>query len=83
MNKLPTQLRWRDFVQVVQSLGYMEMKSKRGSARSFHNPSRNPQIVTFHQPHGGDTIRQGTLTEYIKKLGLDRDEFMRILKEVS
>jgi hypothetical protein len=55
------------------------MESNRGSARDFHNPNRIPVIVTFHEPHGGDTIRQGTLCEYLRKLKIDRDHFMKLL----
>jgi predicted RNA binding protein YcfA (HicA-like mRNA interferase family) len=81
MSKLPTQLPWRKFVRVLQSLGYAEMKSKRGAARSFFCSSRDPQVVTFHEPHGGDNIKQGTLTEYIRKLKLERDDFLKSLHD--
>lgn len=64
---------------VLDQLGYTPMKSKHGSARSFHNPNRQPPVVTFHEPHGNETIRQGTLREYIRKLHLERDEFLRLL----
>jgi predicted RNA binding protein YcfA (HicA-like mRNA interferase family) len=81
MEKLPTQLTWRKFVRVLEALGYAPMKSKRGAARSFHNPQRNPPVVTFHEPHGGDTIRQGTLTDYLNKLNLERDKFMELIQD--
>lgn len=81
MGKLPTQLQWRKFVAVLKALGYEQMKSGQGSARNFYNPNRHPHVVTFHEPHKGDNIRQGTLSEYLRKLLLDRDEFSRILDE--
>lgn len=78
--KLPAQLKWRDFLCVLKQLGYQQMKSKQGSARSFHNPNRQPDVVTFHEPHGGDTLRPGTLREYLRKLRLNKDEFLMLLK---
>lgn len=79
MAKLPTQLPWRKFVAILKSLGYTELPSKGGSARNFHNPQRIPELVTFHEPHGGDTLRQGTLSEYLRKLDLSREEFFQLL----
>ena len=80
MAKLPTQLAWRKFVAVLKALGYQEMKSGQGSARNFHNPNRDPQLVTFHEPHKGDNLRQGTLSEYLRKLKIGRDEFMKLIR---
>jgi len=79
---LPTQLKWRDFVHVLKQLNYEPCGGKAGSARNFKNgnpPAGMPPIVTFHEPHGSDTIRQGTLGMYIRKLGISRDEFLRLL----
>jgi len=77
---LPAQLKWRDFVYVLKKLGYEECSSKGGSARNFKTsaPGR-PPIVTFHEPHGSSTLRQGTLREYIRKLEISRDDFLRLL----
>jgi predicted RNA binding protein YcfA (HicA-like mRNA interferase family) len=77
---LPAQLTWREFLCVLAQLGYNQLKNKRGSARSFHNPDREPQIVTFHEPHGKNPIRIGTLREYIEKLRLSREDFLKLLK---
>lgn len=79
-SKLPPQLTWREFVCVLEFLGYQQMKNKRGSARSFHSKTRLPSPVTFHEPHGKDPIREGTLREYLRKLQLERDEFLKILE---
>jgi len=80
---LPRQLSWREFVCVLTKLGYKQMKNKRGSARSFHSTMREPNLVTFHEPHGKDWIREGTLREYLRKLKLDRDEFLKLLQGCS
>ena len=77
---LPAQLTWREFLCVLSQLGYRHLKNKRGSARSFHNPDREPPIVTFHEPHGKNPIRAGTLREYIEKLRLTKEEFLKLLK---
>ena len=79
MEKLPAQLPWREFVRVVEKLGYEQLPSGKGSARSFHNAKADPPLVTFHEPHGKDPIRRGTLREYLRKLKLDRDTFFRLL----
>jgi predicted RNA binding protein YcfA (HicA-like mRNA interferase family) len=79
MSKLPKQLTWREFVCVLEKLGYTPMKSGHGSARSFHCEFRAPSPVTFHEPHGKDRLREGTLREYIRKLGLSREDFLHLL----
>jgi predicted RNA binding protein YcfA (HicA-like mRNA interferase family) len=78
--RLPAQLTWREFLCVLSQLGYQQLKNKRGSARSFYNPSRQPQVVTFHEPHGSSPIRTGTLREYINKLLLSKERFLELLK---
>lgn len=80
MPGLPAQLPWRRFVCVLKSLGYQELSSKAGAARSFHNPNGQPPVVTFHEPHKGDTLRLGTLSEYLRKLQLSREEFLDLLR---
>jgi predicted RNA binding protein YcfA (HicA-like mRNA interferase family) len=79
--KLPAQLAWRDFVCVLKFLGYSLYESKPGSARVFHSQHREPKLVTFHEPHGKDPIRTGTLREYIRKLDLTKEQFLEILKD--
>ena len=76
---IPPNLRWRDFKRAVEKLGYSLFENKRGSARTFRNPNRIPEFVTFHEPHGSDTIRKGTLRDYINKLALQPKEFLELL----
>jgi len=81
MAELPAQLTCREFLSVRVALGYEQMPSGRGSARSFRKKGSDPaEIVTFHQPHGKDTIRSGTLRAYIRNLGLAKEEFVRLLQ---
>jgi hypothetical protein len=70
---LPTQLKWNLFVRALKTLKYKQLPSKGGSARHFRRGVEDP--VTFHEPHGNDTLRQGTLTEYLRKLKISREEF--------
>jgi hypothetical protein len=56
MPGLPTQLPWRRFVCVLRKLGYTAQKGKAGSARSFINPGRNPNVVSLREPHLGDNL---------------------------
>jgi len=79
-SKLP-QLSWRRFVCVLSKLGYKPAKAKRGSARSFVSSFRQPAVVTFHEPHGKDTLPEGTLRAYLRKLNLNREEFLQLLEK--
>ena len=79
MSEFPNELTWRDFEHVLKKLGYEPCKSKAGSARTFTNPHRDPEFVTFHEPHGKDRLRKGTLREYVRKLNLGREELLEML----
>lgn len=79
MSKLPTQLEWRRFVAAAKVLGYEQLPSSGGSARNFYNPNREPAVVTVHEPHKGDTIKQGTLSEYLRKFHISREQFFEAL----
>ena len=81
MPGLPTQLPWRRFVCVLRKLGYTAQKGKAGSARSFLNPSRSPQVVSFREPHPGENVLRPMLHEYLRKLLLTPEEFIRLLED--
>ncbi len=51
-------------------------KGKAGSVR-FRISTHNPNIVTFREPHPGQNVRPTMLHEYLCKLLLSPDEFMR------
>jgi predicted RNA binding protein YcfA (HicA-like mRNA interferase family) len=82
VSKLPTQLRWDQFVGVLKVLGFEQLTSKGGSAMHFVR-SADGEIQTFHRPHRTKTIPQGTLTEYIRHLKITREEFTDALSGVS
>ncbi len=81
MPALPPQVPWRRFLGVLRKLGYTAQKGKAGSARSFCNLSRSPQVVLFREPHPGHNMSQRMLHEYLRKLPLTSDEFIRLLDE--
>jgi hypothetical protein len=56
-------------------------KGKGGSGRSFFNPSRNPNFVTFREPHPGENVRPTMLRKYLSKLGVAPDEFIQLLED--
>jgi hypothetical protein len=79
MTQLPMQIPWRHFLHVLHKLGYTEGKGKRGSVRSFSNPNRSPNSVSFREPHPGDSMGKLMLRRYLLKLRLDPEDFMRLL----
>lgn len=82
MDKLPTQLRWSEFVAALKDLKYRPLKSKRGSARQFERIS-DGEILTFHEPHGGNPLPTGTLSEYLRKLKISREKLEEALARSS
>src|SRR5437899_10155558 len=58
MSRLRPHVPWRRFLHVLRKLGYAPEKGKAGSARSFRNSTRNPNVVTFREPHPGQNVRQ-------------------------
>jgi predicted RNA binding protein YcfA (HicA-like mRNA interferase family) len=81
MSVLLPQVPWRRFVCVLRKLGYVPQKGKAGSGRPFFNPSRNPNVVTFREPHPGQNVGPTTLREYLRKLGVAPDEFVQLLRD--
>jgi predicted RNA binding protein YcfA (HicA-like mRNA interferase family) len=80
MAQLPVQVPWRNFVRVLRKLGYAERKGKAGSTRHFFHPARNPNSVSFNEPHPGDSLYKPVLRRYLRKLQLTEDEFLRLLE---
>ena len=81
MPELPTQVPWRRFVCVLRKLGYSAQKTKQGSIRSFMSPERIPNFVSFREPHPGQDLRPPMLRMCLRKLLLDLDEFVQLLKD--
>jgi predicted RNA binding protein YcfA (HicA-like mRNA interferase family) len=82
MVQLPSHLTWKQLCCIVEHLGYKPAKhKKRGSARDFVNTDRDPAVVTFHEPHGNQTIPRGTMALYINKLRLTKESFAQLLEQ--
>ena len=81
MPELPIQLPWRRFVCVLRKLGYTAQKAKQGSIRSFMSPERIPNLVSFREPHPGQNLRPPMLRMCLRKLLLNQDEFVQLLKD--
>ena len=79
MSELPADLPWREFEKVLRKLEYQLFKPGPGSARTYRCEHRSPEFVTFHEPHGKRGIPKGTLRMYIRKLELEREEFLELL----
>ena len=62
MSGFPMQLPWRRFVGLLRDLGYRPLKSHRGSVRQFFNPTRSPNLASFHEPHSADTCTKRPCT---------------------
>ena len=60
---------------------YRAQKGKAGSARSFVNPGRNPNVVSLREPHLGGNLGQAMLRKYLRKLILDPNEFKHLLED--
>ena len=80
MPELPHQLPWRRFVCVLRKLGYTAQKTTQGSQRSFMNPRRIPNVVSFREPRA-QNLGRTMLREYLRKLLLSPDEFMQLLED--
>jgi hypothetical protein len=65
---------------VLDKLDYHQSKNSAGVGRTFTSKTREPEVVSFHEPHGSDTIRQGTLSEYLRKLQISREAFFSLLE---
>jgi hypothetical protein len=45
------------------------------------NPERIPNLVSFREPHPGQDLRPPMLRMCLRKLLLDLDEFVQLLKD--
>ena len=80
MPELPTQVPWRRFVCVLRKLDYTPQKGRAGSARSFINLERIPNVVSFREPRA-QNLGRTMLREYLRKLLLSPDEFMQLFED--
>lgn len=79
MSGFPTQLPLRRFACLLRDLGYRPLESHRGSVRQSFNPTHSPNLVSFHEPHPGDTLHKATLHGSLRKLQLSPDELVQLV----
>ena len=79
MSGFLAELPWRRFVCLLRDLGYRPLKSHRGSVRQFFSPTRSPNLVSFREPHPGDTLHKTNLYDSLRKLQRSLDEFVQPL----
>ena len=56
---------WSDVLRVTQKLGY-QIINRKGSARTFMCGQREPSIVTFHEPHGGQVMYESRVLKRLR-----------------
>ena len=75
MSKLPL-LKPHQLARVLSSLGFRLIRQE-GSHMFFEHPDGRTTVIPCHP---GEEIRIGLLNKIIKKdLGMERDEFLRLL----
>ena len=79
MSEIPPQLPWRRFVSVLRDLGYRPLKSRRGSLRQFFCATRTPNLVSFHEPHAGESLHKLALSGCLRRLQLSPEEFAQLI----
>jgi hypothetical protein len=78
MSALPTQLPWGRFVCFLRDLGYHPLRAHRGTLRQFFSFNRSPNLISFHEPHSGDSLHKAALYDSLQKLKLSEDEFVQL-----
>ncbi len=79
MSAISPQLQWRGFLCFLRDLGDRLLKSHRGSRRQFFCPARSPNLISFHEPHPGDTLHKGTLSDCLTDSGSVRMSLLNCL----
>ena len=83
MSGFPTQLSWRRFVYLLRDLGYRPLESHRGSVRRFFNSTRSPNLVSFHEPHSGDSWTKQLCTTLFASCSSVRMNLFSCLRDVE
>ncbi|MDB9535229.1 type II toxin-antitoxin system HicA family toxin [Dolichospermum planctonicum CS-1226] len=70
-----TSVKAKDFIKVVEKLGFYFDRQKGSHAIYKHNDGRRVVIPI----HSGKDIKQGTLTGMIQDVGIDKETFFNLL----
>lgn len=74
MSNLPT-VKAKDFVKVIEKLDFY-LDRQKGSHAIYKNGRGNRVVVPIHS---GKDLKQGTLLGMIKDIGIDKEEFFKLL----
>ena len=66
----------KDFIRVISKLGY-KLHRQKGSHAIYKNLSGQRVVVPIHP---GQDLKPGTLLGMIKDIGLEKTEFLNLLK---
>ena len=66
----------KDFIRVISKLGY-KLHRQKGSHAIYKNLSDQRVVVPIHP---GQYLKPGTLLGMIKDIGLEKTEFLNLLK---
>jgi predicted RNA binding protein YcfA (HicA-like mRNA interferase family) len=65
-------------IKALTKLGFQKVRQK-GSHIVMKHPDGRITVVPFHK---GEELGRGILREIIKDVGIDKEEFLKILKKV-
>lgn len=74
MSKLPS-LSWKKVEKGLKTIGFVFDRQK-GSHRVYYHPKTNVTVVVPQHLE----IKKGTLMQIIRQVGLQREEFLKLLK---
>jgi predicted RNA binding protein YcfA (HicA-like mRNA interferase family) len=77
MSNLPT-VKAKEFIQIITKLGY-QLKRQKGSHAIYKNSLGRRVTVPIHS---GKDLKPGTLLGMIKDIGLEKEEFFDLLKNI-
>ncbi len=74
MSNLPS-VTAKDFIKVIENLGFY-LNRQKGSHAIYKDNQGNRVVVPIHS---GKTLKQGTLLGMIKDIGINKEEFLKLL----
>ncbi len=68
-----------DVIKALRRAGFVFDRHAKGSHEIYYNPVTKRRTTVPNHP--GTTLPRGTLRAIIRQAGLERDEFLRLLKK--
>jgi predicted RNA binding protein YcfA (HicA-like mRNA interferase family) len=73
LSKLPANLRWQDLANILKKLGYTPTRQSSTHMLLTNKEGRTVTIITRNP------IKRGTLEAILDRVGITREEFMKLL----